>query len=48
MNNVYLYTPQVKETSIFKEIAQNIVNPLVNSICKKYMIKLLTYVKIDI
>lgn len=28
MNNIYLYTPQVKETSIFKEIAQNIVNPL--------------------
>jgi hypothetical protein len=28
MNNVYLYTPQIKETSIFKEIAQNIVNPL--------------------
>lgn len=28
MNNVYLYTPKVKETSIFKEIAQNIVNPL--------------------
>lgn len=28
MNNVYLYTPQVKEISIFKEIAQNIVNPL--------------------
>lgn len=28
MNNVYLYTPRVKEVYMFKEIAQNIINPL--------------------
>lgn len=28
MNNIHLYTPKVREVCMFKEIAQNIVNPL--------------------